>query len=298
MELEFEHTIYYSTEKPVPIEDIVLSLSALERIYKRAPKILGAIYPQQRVNGLEVLLGQLESNSLFEKFIIKLFFENEEQLDAFIDDFKVTHGIQDAIKKHPLFSLIVAILMYQGGKSAVHRFTNDDTKSTKIEYKIENLYLYAEKEFNLDKENFRQVIENNTTDKKQLPYDVMNSLKPTRNDNKSEIIIDNKSEFTIKREYINLIPDNSEEVELTREFDNVKILIRATDLDSYRRGWGVIIPSISEKRVRLELNPIIDPSLLVGNEQVNGDVIAIYKVNDSGNLIPKIYYLERVIPNK
>ena len=66
---------------------------------------------------------------------------------------------------------------------------------------------------------------------------------------------------TLSPELIAAVPDSigqpDDPQDEARDFQNVVLHLRAIDLDNPKRGWGVIAPTIADKRVKMHLDPHI-----------------------------------------
>jgi hypothetical protein len=78
------------------------------------------------------------------------------------------------------------------------------------------------------------------------------------------------------------------------DFSNVEIRIRAIDLDSTKRGWAAVLPSISSRRAKMHLDPNIKLTDLIGKTAINGDVTIIFKNDEAGDRYPSLIFLRNI----
>jgi hypothetical protein len=85
-----------------------------------------------------------------------------------------------------------------------------------------------------------------------------------------------------------------DEAESVEDFKSVEISIRATDLDSTKRGWAAVLPAISDRRTKLHLDPAIQPDELMKNPHFKGDVTVVFKYNEKGEKYPSLVFLRKL----
>jgi hypothetical protein len=145
---------------------------------------------------------------------------------------------------------------------------------------------------------FKHIIESSISSKTNLAKDTTKFIKPAKSDKDSFIYFDKEKEGCIPPEVIRAVPSSLQEDiadEYLRDFKNVEVLIRAIDLDSFKRGWAVVIGSISDRRIPLQLDIDIDPESLVGLRLFNGDVTVMFERVDNGADVPKRVFLRKII---
>ncbi len=80
--LDVSYKVFYSTKDPVPIDEMVSALLAIERILKRAPRVFSAVTGVP-IEKTEVYVQEIVSGSLSEDIIVKLFFKDQAGLMLF-----------------------------------------------------------------------------------------------------------------------------------------------------------------------------------------------------------------------
>ena len=88
-----------------------------------------------------------------------------------------------------------------------------------------------------------------------------------------------------------VIPDEPDET--LDDFEGVELEIRATDLDSLKRGWAARLPSISDRRMPLQIDGGVDTSKLAGGKAVKGDVTVVFR-REEGKNVPRRAYLRKL----
>ena len=146
-------------------------------------------------------------------------------------------------------------------------------------------------------EEFRLIIENSINDNDKLAKNAIKFIQPAKRDKFASITFDDTSSLSMTPETIKSMPshviedDPEEQIE---EFQEIEVHIRATDLDHKRTGWGAVIPSISDRRTRMQLDPTINAEILMEIREVVGDVTVVFKIDEEGRRIPKLYFLRNL----
>ena len=70
--------------------------------------------------------------------------------------------------------------------------------------------------------------------------------------------------------------------------------IRATDLDSVRRGWAAVIPIFGDRRVKVHLEMNVPPEKLAGKKAVRADLTVVFKTDKTGERVPVLAHVRRI----
>jgi hypothetical protein len=62
--------------------------------------------------------------------------------------------------------------------------------------------------------------------------------------------------------------------------DSVELNVRSMDLDSDRKGWFVVIPSVSDERIKMNVDDGVDKFAVVPGRPLMADVSVYYRVAD------------------
>ncbi|GAW67969.1 hypothetical protein GPEL0_01r4081 [Geoanaerobacter pelophilus] len=296
MELSVTQNIYYSSEKKIQLTQVAESLLALERIICRTPAALEKLFPDTQIEKVYVYIDKLESGSIYEDIVVKFVFGSQENLDDFILKSRNACGMETLDKKPILKLLILSTILFGGVYAASYFGSSKESKTV-----IQNQYNYAIKlgsELSgTSVEQFKDIIESSVSSRSSLAKDTTKFIRPAKFDKKSFIYFDIEKEVFIPPEVIRAVPASLREDisdEYLKDFTNVEVSIRAIDLDSFKRGWAVVIDVISDKRIPLQLDNDINPESLIGLRSFNGDVTVMYERGESGD-IPKKVFLRKII---
>ncbi|MCG5526650.1 hypothetical protein LRB11_17240, partial [Ectothiorhodospira haloalkaliphila] len=149
----------------------------------------------------------------------------------------------------------------------------------------------------MDGEALRGIIESAVSDKEKLARDAAKFVKPAKRDREATITFDNHEELRIQSPTVQAMPIDHGRLEPERsieDYPDVEVIIRATDLDSYKRGWGAVVPVLGERRVRLQVDPSVDPAALMANPRVRANITVVSETDASGKPIPRVVFLREL----
>lgn len=274
--LEVSHEIYFSTRNQVPIADLVASLQAFERILKQAPQVLSALTGAE-VEHIEVFVEELESGSLFEKYLLKLFFKDEQELEKFLG------SIRETLKEHPvtrntILTAVIAGLVGYGLYVAANVVRSPEAAST-IQANNNVIINIGAGEVEMTPEQFTAIVHAAVRDKKALARDSVKFMAPARTDKQSHISFDGNEQIVIPKEVIQVAPASIDVDKPKSEeaLPDVDLHIRATNLDSNTSGWAGLIPGLIDRRLPIELAEGVDPKDVASKFKVRADVVVIYE---------------------
>lgn len=283
MELETSHSIYFSHSNPTSIEDVIASLQGLKSLSSTVPAVFEQLYPGTKFSDIQLSLTKLETGSLLEHVIIRLFFGSQEQLDKDLDVLRCKLKLDDPRMRLLVVLTITAVVGY-GMLSAASNFISSFSKPAEEKTEIVNNYNYIVAQgaelAGITPEEFGKMIADANKNKKATAEGAIKFLQPTRKDASAAITFNGLPDVAISSGAIRQTPsywiDPSENT--VSHFENVAINIRATDLDNAKQGWAAKIPQVNgDKRIRLQITPGLDTLALYGKPEIKGDVSVVYK---------------------
>lgn len=298
MELISNHQIYYSNKDLLPLSDVAESLLALEKLIKQSPKTIEKFFPGLKIYDVEVYLNELQSGSLWEDIVVKFIFGNQEKFDEVITNTREKIGLKYLVDRPKLLSAILLAMLLTGGYQAL---TSNPTSSQQSIQNIQinnNIVIQAGSELaEMPPEEFKLIIDESVNKNNSIVKNAIKFVKPAKRDPAASITFDNTPNLSINPETVSAMPgylDDEVPDDTIEEYQSVEVIIRATDLDHKRTGWGAVIPSISERRTRLQLDPTINPEVLMEKRKVKGDVTAVFRYTEEGAKISKLYFLRNI----
>lgn len=288
-----EHEFYYSTKEPVPIADVIEALQGIERMLRSLPRAIERA-TEISVSGSHIYIERIESGSLREKILIKLFFNSEADLDAFLDKIRTTLNGKPMLKGS-LITVLIAGFIGTGlllASKALQAPTPSITANNNVIINI------GAGEIGMSPEGFRSLIESSIADKKEFAKAAAKFVKPARGDLDASIVLDGMTDIAITPSAIAEMPEvvHIEPISDAVEYEKVTLAIRAGDMDQVSSGWAGAIKGETE-RLPIELDPALSPAQLFGrtSKEVIADVALIRKQDGrSGKMVPKSIFVRRI----
>ncbi|PPD35841.1 MAG: hypothetical protein CTY19_02000 [Methylomonas sp.] len=299
MELIVNQKIYYSNKEWIPVREVATSLIALESIIRQTPEVLEGMFPGTRVDLVEVYINELKSDSLYEDIVVKFLFGSQEKLDEVITNIRERIGMDNIAKNPQLLSAIILVMILTGGAYYLGKDKSSaPEQKTTIEANNNTIIQIGAGHVEMDAHDFKTIIENAVKDKEKLAKNAIQIIKPAKLDPNATITFEDNSDLSISSESIKAMPSQiqeAEEEEFIEDFENIELEIRAIDLDSSKRGWAVVVPSLHKKRVKLQLDPTIEPEDLFDKRKISAEVTIIFGRDKEYKKLPKLVFLRKII---
>lgn len=281
------HRVYYSTEKHIPIKDVIIALQGLEGLLKPLPKLMQGLTGIE-VNGCEFLVEKIEAGSLLEDIVIRFFFKDKENLDAFVDKLSENKAVKTTIITVAITGLVGYGLHLAMGDSPAPQI--NATNSTIIQN--------GSGQLNIHPDVLKALIRESVVDKKSLAESSLKIINPARTDKNANIEFDDS--LIISHAAVSEAPKKieMEANERLEEFKQVVLTLRAANLDSKKSGWAGRL-GVREERLPIELDPAVSEADIFGRVTVIVDAALIYKEKGkSRELRPSRIYVRKVWPQK
>jgi hypothetical protein len=274
-EVTVKYGVKFTNKNPVPIAEIVSSLQAYEKLIKRTGPFIEKSFHGVQVNDIHVFVSNLESGSLIEDFLVKILFENKEDLEKFKEStLKLMNG--------KTLTAVVAL-----GVGAYIGFGIHNALSSKNTAPNINAYNGAIVQLggtmNISKEAMESILKG-VRDKKSLIRESIGAVSPAFDDKDATVEIQDNPQLNISRGFIDESPeeyDPPQPSEIIKKYSSVDVDIYASDRDSNEKAWAGIVPGIVPNRVRFVLNDDIDPSKIHGKLRIKADIQVTSVLNKS-----------------
>lgn len=298
--LTLQQKIYYSNKHLVPLQEIAESLLGLEGVIRKSPAVLNKLFPETTVHTVDVYLSEIKSGSLWETVFVKLIFGSQENLDEQLKNLRNKVGIGKIMDNNNGLSTLLLGMMLTGG--FLYLKATSPEPQPNIEINNSNIISIGAGSLQKDPKELRDIIEAVVKeDKQKFADNVAKFVKPAKRDLDATITFNENEQLRIQAAAIKEIPSRVKRLppeKTVQELENTEIQIRATDLDSFKRGWAAIIPSISEKRISTQLDIDVDQGYVMQHPNIRGDVGIEFVINKDGKKIPKRAILRKVIRPK
>jgi Mor family transcriptional regulator len=302
MEITINQQLYYSNKDLVPIKDVAESLLALESIIRQSPEVLEALFPGTTINSVQVYINELKSDSIWEDVVIKFIFGSQEKFDEMISGLRDKAGMENIMKNPQLLSSIILVMILTGGAYYLGKDTSAQPEQKAIiEANNNTIINIGAGMLKIEAEEFKAIIEGAIKDKNKLAKNAAKIVAPAKKDSSASITFNDNTELRIEPNTVKAMPlhiQEPEEEEFIDDYEALEIEVRATDLDSTKRGWAAVAPQLSKKRIRLQLDPTINPELLAEERNITGKATVIFGHDKEYNKVPKLIFLREIIEEK
>lgn len=298
MEITIGQHFYYTNKEPLSVEDVVDSLLALKSLLETTPEVLERIAPGLNIYRVQIHVNEILTGSLIEDFIVKFFWGNQECLATDIERARDALKIGMIMENKKLLACIVIALILGGGIYLLNKSGASEEQRAILQGNQNTVIVIGADLAGMSPEDFKSIIDSTVAKNANVPKDAVNSVKPAKREDGASIQTNQSSEISIDNRAVKAMPSylpENDEVESVEDFKSVEISIRATDLDSTKRGWAAVLPSISDRRTKLHLDPNIKTDELMKNPQFKGDVTVVFKYNEKGEKYPSLVFLRQIV---
>lgn len=296
MELVVKQQIYYSNKQLVPIREVAESLLALEAVIRHSPQVLEALFPGTTIDAVDIFIKELRSDSIWEDVVIKFVFGSQKKFDQFVTNVRERVGMDNLVNNPQLLSAIILVLILTGGAYYLGKDTPEQRAT--IEANNNTIINIGAGMMEMSSEEFKVLVEGAIKDKAKLAKDAVRVVKPAKLDPTASITFNDNERLQITPEAVRAMPryvSEPEEEEFIEDFVEIEMELRATDLDSTKRGWAVVVPELSERRVRLQLDPTVNPEALYEKRKFRANATIIFGHDKEYKKIPKLVFLREIV---
>lgn len=272
--LETTYELKYDVKNKVPIDEVIDSLKSIEHLLKRTPAFLELHYKGIKAMQSDVFVTSLESGSLKESFLFKILFKTENDAQA------AEELIDKVLRESDVVKMIVALGMGSVLTYGVMSALPKGSPSRHIQaYNNTIVNIGAEVDFSAEDV---ELVLNSMKEKKALAKNAVSALKPAQSDPAARLEMNTIEALTIPTEFFQEAPKEYEPPkpqEITKKYEQVDVLIYASDQDNHDKGWAGSLPRLIENRTQFILNELINPKDLHGKKNVKADVEVTEKYN-------------------
>lgn len=274
------YRVSFTVKNPVPVNIVIDSLRAHERLIKRSGKFLESVYDGLHITATTVYVEEIVDGSWVVEFLVKYVVgeENEEQFRQLVENV-----LGDNQKMRTAVAVGVGALLSAGAISAYNASTSDGAIQPAIEAH-NSVVIQAAGDINIPEEKVQEFIESNKNNK-QVTRDTLDALKPASVTSGSTMEVQGiPVSLTMSSDAIEALPADMSFIppnEQDKTYDNMDIYISASDEDSGKKGWGGLVPDLFNSRVKFVLDENVDPKNLHGKRKVNASITVheVYNAN-------------------
>ncbi|OQS34301.1 hypothetical protein B0T40_15780 [Chromobacterium haemolyticum] len=204
---------------------------------------------------------------------MKIFFKDQQELDAFLGKIREKLGTNKVARNTLIGALILSIIGY--GLYLGATATGSSKAATTINVHNNVIINIGAEQANMAPEQLAKIIESAVTDKKANAKDAIEFVRPAKRDASATITVEDQALLVMPKEVIQQSPSSLEieEHPVEQEHKDVDLNIRATNLDSQSQGWAALIPGLIDKRIKLVLADGVDPKQVAGKFRIRANVL-------------------------
>jgi hypothetical protein len=293
-EIEVPYKIKFTNKNPVPVEQLVTSLLAYEKLLKRVGPFIEEACEGIIVIEINVLVSKIESGSLYEDLLVKVLFKTEENYEqakeVIVKMFENNKVLTGAV------CLGVAAYIGFGVRNAIIGQGNAGKPMTHIDAH-HGAIVQTGGTMNISAQAIDKIL-NRTTDKKKASQEAIAALAPAQLEDDASVVFNESDDLKITPEFIKETPEVYEPPELEQQNETIlktKVEIWASDKDSQSRSWAGIVPGKIDKRIKFVLDEAVDPNKVHGKRDIIADIIIVSSyVAAKKEFVPKKVEILRV----
>lgn len=294
MEIVFEHEIYFSNKNHLLLTDVAKSLLALDRNVKAVPLALEKIYEDVQATGIELYIDELHTGSLTEKIKFKLRLALQQHIETESGAKLGKLSKESKERQEQVIAWLVTAVILIGLKVGAEAIRSGSDKPH-LEDRIAISLGEGSQITTIDQQVLNIAIVDALS---ETPGSITGAIEFARLAKKdSTAFIRINDQPFVSTEALAEVPSATVEAnrEKTLELSGTQILIRATDRDSGKKGWGATIPAFSDSRMRVTVAPGIDLNALAHRDSVTGNVTIFYTTDNAGNVIKRHAHIYSVV---
>lgn len=265
-----EEEIKYNTKDGIRIRDLIKSLESLEELTKQTKGALSDLLGV-KIKSIDLKVSEVREGSMIEKVHAEVKYYNENKDDV---DKQITKFVKKNKMKVGVFGAVLAGIAAFG---VWHYVTSDPTQNINLNVSgsYNNVIVSSAGAVGVPSDEFKTMIENSPTNKKSLAKSAIGFINPAKKGDDSVSISFSGNNVTLPVDLVKQTPEEyiTQAEEKSVELKDVTLNIRASDRDSYDKGWYGFIDGLFSKRVRIDIPTTIDLNVLPKQEAVKADVV-------------------------
>ncbi len=275
------YRVRFTVDNPVPVNIVIDSLKAHERLLKKSGKFLESVYDGLHITATTIYVEEIVDGSWVVDFLVKYVVgeENEELFRQLVENV-----LGDNQKMRTAVAVGVGALLSAGAISAYNASTPDAVSQPAIEAH-NSIVIQAAGDINISEEKVQEFIEKNKNNK-QVARDTIDALRPASVTPGSMMEVQGiPVSMTMSSEAIEALPTDMSFIppnEQDKTYNSMDIYISASDEDSGKKGWGGLVPDLFNNRVKFILGDGVDPKSLHGKRKIKAS-ITVHEVYNANN---------------
>lgn len=268
--VEIPYKIKFTNKEPIPVEKLVESLLAYEKLIKRVGPFIEEAYSGVYVIDIDVLVSKIESGSLLEELLVKVVFTTPENYE------KAKEVIATVLEGNRALTVIVGIGVAAYIGFGVKNAIQSGSPTTHIEAH-QGAIVQTGGTMNISEKAIDRIL-NKVTDKKSLSKEAISAIAPAQLESDASIEFNESQDLKITPDFVREAPAEYAPPELDEQnevFKRAEVEIWASDKESNTRSWAGIVPGKIEKRIKFSLDDAIHPDDVHGNRTITADIVIV-----------------------
>lgn len=264
---------------------------------EKTPELLIKLFPTISIQSVSLTVERVAAGSLFEDLAVKFIWGNQEQLDADIQSARQTLRIQELIKNPVFLSTLIFSLIAAGSLYVLNKSNATEPQKAPVVAMQNNILMIGSQISGLNQQAIGSAAEAVVQANPQLARDAIRAVAPAKREDGASLSAGKGSNVVVDADAVKAIPSvvqNEEVVESIEDLFNTEVQIRATDLDSTRRGWAAVVPVLGDRRIKVHLDIGVQPTKLITKPAVRADLTVVFKRDASGEKVPVLIYIRKV----
>lgn len=271
--IDVPYRVKFTNKNPIPIEKLVESLIGYEKLLKRVGPFIEASHQGFHIDDIEVLMAKIEAGSLTEDFIVRLIFKDAENyakakevLAKMLENNKILTG-----------AVVLGVAAYIGFGIQNALISEGSKAPTPHIEAQQGAIVQLGGTLNISDEAIKAILYK-TLDKKRLTKEALAAISPAHLETDASVEFNESKELQLTPDFIKEAPEvyvPPEKTEQNDVFTNIPIEIWASDKDSFTRSWAGVVPGKIDKRVKFELDEVVDPNQVHGHRSLNADIVIV-----------------------
>jgi len=297
MEINLSHGVTYQIRDNAPVSDVAASLLANEKLIYFAAEILEGCVEGLSVDVSKIKVKEVSNSSpLKELLAFAIVVKYQDDLDKEVPDLiRNLTGLDVPDSYDSLVTVLVMIAAIYA-VDGVYRKIFPGKVPNALEAEYAKHTKAASDVMDISPEKVRASVDAKLG-KKKLPSLIKAGIDFIRPSKRENATIEGLGGHEIGSDAIREVPRDVDfliEDEASYTIENVTIDVHSQDRDYHRKGWAAVVKSVSDKRLKMDLIPSIDPDSLWGKTKIVGDIVVMQKKDDNGDYVPKSFYLTSV----
>nr|WP_010400595.1 hypothetical protein [Paracoccus sp. TRP] len=297
-EIRIPVSITYEVSGVTPVSKVIDGLRASEAAIKEAAGLLPSFLPDVAIQSISVGVQRISQQSpLREVLIAAIVLAQQEHMGEFIAPYaERIYGQAVTEPTSEMLGLLVSLVIVYGASAA--RDIVVGSVGGKVREQLKTLIKYTAQETGKSEKEITDILEARYSDVslfKRLVRKSRDFFAPAHAERTSPVVIGNVS---IPSDVVAEIPPSSpiKDKDMARYIpkDDVEIKLHAMDKDKQNTGWAAVIPSLSDRRIKLRIGKEVDKSDIWGKDTIRGDIVVVEKLTSYG-FFPQEYQLTRVL---